>query len=205
MYLWGMETRDTILKVSFNAVRERGFLNLRPDKEIADLGMTKGAYYHHFAGKLELGYAMLEELLRPAYLEPWNMLLRQDGSALDALMAHLAYMRDSRSEADVKSGCVLNNLIQEMSSVDAGFADRLESLVEDLHLAIKKLLQKAREQGDIKSDRKPGQIAWFILSSMEGAASMGKAMRSRKIYVKCMDILLATLETYRNTERVKHG
>jgi AcrR family transcriptional regulator len=49
-------TRNKIVQKCFEAIAEHGFCTLRTDKEIQRLKITKGAFYHYFPGKMELGY-----------------------------------------------------------------------------------------------------------------------------------------------------
>lgn len=55
------DTRTQILERIYQAVRLHGFQGMRADKVVIDLGITKGALYHYFASKLELGYAIVDE------------------------------------------------------------------------------------------------------------------------------------------------
>ena len=34
-------------------------------------GTTKGALFHHFAGKRELGYAVVDEMIAPLLMQRW--------------------------------------------------------------------------------------------------------------------------------------
>jgi AcrR family transcriptional regulator len=56
-------TRQLILQRCFEAIQAKGFETLRTDKEIARLKITKGAFYHYFPNKSELGYAVVDEVI----------------------------------------------------------------------------------------------------------------------------------------------
>ena len=66
------DTRAQILERNFQAVRLHGFQGMRADKVITDLGITKGALYHYFPNKFELGYAIVDELIAPVYVNSWR-------------------------------------------------------------------------------------------------------------------------------------
>ena len=61
-----------------------GFRATGLDQILAETRVTKGALYHHFGNKNELGYAVLEEVVRPMMLDRWlnvlskNLLHRQN-------------------------------------------------------------------------------------------------------------------------------
>ncbi|WP_117237158.1 TetR/AcrR family transcriptional regulator [Thermus sediminis] len=55
-----MDTRARILQAARKAFAERGYAATRLDELAAELGLTKGAFYHHFRNKRELLLALLE-------------------------------------------------------------------------------------------------------------------------------------------------
>lgn len=67
-------TRHLILQRCFEAIQAKGFETLRTDKEIARLKITKGAFYHYFPNKSELGYAVVDEVMLPFYEQKWASL-----------------------------------------------------------------------------------------------------------------------------------
>jgi TetR/AcrR family transcriptional repressor of nem operon len=187
-----------ILNANLNALRDHGFQALRPDKEVQTLGITKGAYYHYFPGKQALGYALVDELIRPAYLKPWEEIYKANKGGLSEIITYLHHLAANKSDAEIAAGCLLNNLVQEMSGIDEGFASRLGGIVNQMHDLIKLILQRDRDKGLLKSEVKPGQLAWMIIAGMEGAAGVGRATRNRKSFVRAMSMQADTLRFYMN-------
>ena len=63
-----MNTREQILNKNYESMCVHGFQGLRTDKVIDTLGITKGAFYHYFSSKKELGYAIVDEIIAPHYI-----------------------------------------------------------------------------------------------------------------------------------------
>ncbi|MDB5014222.1 MAG: hypothetical protein JWQ25_2424, partial [Daejeonella sp.] len=87
--LQAMDTRTQILNKNYEAMSKHGFQGLRTDKVIAELNITKGAFYHYFPSKNSVGYAVVDELMTPQYITNWANLVRKDVHVIDAFIEAL--------------------------------------------------------------------------------------------------------------------
>jgi TetR/AcrR family transcriptional repressor of nem operon len=62
-------TRRRILAAAFAEFYKNGFQGGSLNHIVATAGATKGALFHHFAGKQELGYAVVDEIITPLLME----------------------------------------------------------------------------------------------------------------------------------------
>ena len=132
-------TREKILHRCFEALEIVGFEALRADKEVLNLNISKGALYHYFPSKLDIGYAMVDEIIKPMYEKKWSDLIdRADGIA-NCIYELIETEKHNATEKKILRGDVLYNLMLEMSGVDAKFRQKLEEVLE---LQVK-ILQKA--------------------------------------------------------------
>jgi AcrR family transcriptional regulator len=188
-------TRAQILERNFHAVRLHGFQGMRADKVITELGITKGALYHYFPNKYELGYAIVDELLTPAYVNSWRPFEEATAHHLDALVACLEDHKRRATEEDIRLGCPLNNLVQEMTPLDEGFRTRLQALVRGMHASLETGFRNAQAAGAITTVVNPTRTAWFVLSCVEGSYGMGKAAQSVAVFKASIDQLITYLRT----------
>jgi AcrR family transcriptional regulator len=114
-------TREEILRAVYADMQINGFQGTRPDKVIRELGITKGALYHYFPGKLALGYAIVDEIIAPTYLGYWRELENYPGNPVDFLLEMVQSISNACSQKRMLVGSPLSNLIQEMSPLDEGF------------------------------------------------------------------------------------
>ncbi|MCK4707282.1 MAG: TetR/AcrR family transcriptional regulator, partial [Gammaproteobacteria bacterium] len=56
-------TRTKILFAAYKEIHLNGFQAASLNDILAHTGVTKGALYHHFPNKTELGYAVIEEVI----------------------------------------------------------------------------------------------------------------------------------------------
>src|ERR1700722_8738617 len=66
-----VETRAAILDAAFEEIYAHGFHASSIDAILERTDLTKGALFHQFASKLELGYAVVDEVIVPMTLERW--------------------------------------------------------------------------------------------------------------------------------------
>src|SRR6266508_6488652 len=65
------ETRRRILNAAFVEFYRTGFQGGSINHIVDQAGTTKGALFHHFDGKNDLGYAVVEEVIRPLIKARW--------------------------------------------------------------------------------------------------------------------------------------
>jgi AcrR family transcriptional regulator len=186
MYLCAMEqsqdTRSLILKAVYQAMWKHGYQGTRADKVVQELGITKGALYHYFPGKQQLGYALVEELLAPAYLSTWRTLETHKGTPWERLQALVVKLESNLTPENVVLGCPLNNLSQEMSPLDEGFRIRLAHVMQQMHQIAATTLSAAVKAGELAPWVEPEAAAWQLISTVEGAFGTAKVQANPALF-----------------------
>ncbi len=189
-------TRKSLLQAAFQEIYESGFQAASLDKILSKAGVTKGALYHHFGSKQELGYAVVDELIRERILDRWVRPLQKATNAIDGLLAVLPDKGPFPSFSQ-RLGCPLNNLAQEMSPLDEGFRKRVESVFHTWREGIAKALRRGQESGQVRSEVDPFESADFFLAALEGSVSLAKNAQDSKLFHSCKAGLSRYLESLR--------
>src|SRR5919112_4249702 len=172
-------SRDRLLKAAFEEIYRRGFQAASLDTILVKAGVTKGALYHHFPDKAALGYAVVDEVVRGLLLERWlGVLERQTGDPLAALQGMLQERLSQLEPHEVELGCPLNNLGQEMSPLDERFRRRIAATFEIWTDGFAAVLRRGQEQGAVRPDVAPNQVAAFLVAAIEGSFGLAKSARS---------------------------
>lgn len=194
------ETRQRLLQAAFKEVHRNGFRAASLDSILADTGVTKGALYHHFPNKTELGYAIVDELIHGIISDHWVKPLGRAENPIDGIIGILHGYTDEDMREGCELGCPLNNLSQELSTVDEGFRRRLDGIFSMWRGAVADALRRGQRSGSVRTDISPDQIACFFVAGMEGGMGQAKTARDPDVLAHCRDTMVAYLETLREPE-----
>lgn len=191
------ETRDRILFAAYQEIHVNGFQSASLSNILARTGLTKGALYHHFRDKTELGYAVIDEVvarrIRISFIQP----LEHFEDPIEGFIAFIENSGNTFSMTDIELGCPLAVLAQEMAPIDEGFRTRLAAIYEQWHLSIADLLQKAKEMNLIIDEVDPYTMAVTMVAIMEGALNAAKVSRSLDKLYLCGQGLVQLLQLIR--------
>jgi TetR/AcrR family transcriptional repressor of nem operon len=172
-------TRQKILTVAADEIHQHGFKATSLSVILNRCEISKGALYHHFTSKIELGYAVFEEVYTPMFLDVWQAPLSFE-DPIEGLCDFLTGMTDKMSCDEVVCGCPLNNLCEEMANADEGFRLRILSMQEQLNQLIVDAL--TRVSGDLRNDIVFSRVGYFISATLNGATSLGKSSRNKVLF-----------------------
>ncbi len=175
-------TRNLILQRCFEAIQSAGFETLRTDKEIIRLKITKGAFYHYFPNKLELGYAVIDEMMLPYYENKWAPIVNIQKGIGNAILQILENEKNQATDSAVKRGDVLSNLIVEMSHVDSLFREKLEIVHEMQVKSLQKAILTGRANGELKNNTDARSLSLQIIGQLMGCYAIAKVRASKDVF-----------------------
>jgi AcrR family transcriptional regulator len=160
-------TRQRIVRIAFEEFYRYGFQAGSLNRIVEETGLTKGALFHHFAGKQELGYAVVDEVIWPQFKATWIDPLEQSADPIRDTKRLLRQMADQGPSICISltQGCPVNNLAQEMSPLDEGFRQRLEKIYMAWRLALKTALANGIKAGTVRSRKKNSTLRSSTVTS----------------------------------------
>jgi len=172
-------TRQKILTVAADEIHQHGFKATSLSVILNRCEISKGAFYHHFTSKMELGYAVFEEIYTPMFLSVWQPALSGE-DPIEGLCEFFTSMTEQMSCSEVVCGCPLNNLCEEMANVDEGFRLRILSMQQQLNQLIVDALGKIN--ADLRDELSYSQVGYFIVATLNGATSLSKSSRNKELF-----------------------
>jgi len=191
-------TRRKILEAAFDEFYKNGFQGSSINRIVDQAGTTKGALFHHFEDKNDLGYAVVEEIVFPSVKERW---LNPLADSIDPITALKKVMRQfakvEAPDARLVHGCPLNNLAQEMAPLDEGFRRRLEKIYSAWREALEAALARGIKAGNVRKGISPGNAAALVVAALEGIIGTAKNAQSMKLLEQAGEGLFDYLDSLR--------
>ena len=180
-------TREKILKRCFEAMEVVGFESLRADKEVLNLSISKGALYHYFPTKLDIGYAMVDEIIKPMYEKKWSGLIDRTEGISATIYQIIESEKQEATEKKILRGDVLYNLMLEMSGVDLKFRQKLEDVLEMQVKILQKSLLSGKSSNEIKAGVDSRSMAYLLIGQLHGCYAIAKTRASKDVFVSMVN------------------
>lgn len=190
-------TRETILDAAFWEIYRHGFQAASLSNILAKTGLTKGALYHHFPAKQQLGLAVVDEVIRQRLDKMIFKPLRESTDPIRTLQEVFSNRAEKSTPDLVALGCPLNNLMQEMSPLDKEFKQHLAAVLTTWQDTVREALLRGQKQGQVRTQVDTHAAALFIVSAFEGCISISKNLQSPQELKLCMQQLEGYLESLR--------
>jgi TetR/AcrR family transcriptional repressor of nem operon len=198
-------TRQRLLQAAFCEVYRYGFQSAGIDAILAATNVTKGALYYHFESKEALGHAIIEEIVADITGDRWLRPLQQskNKNPIDALIGIVQAI--PARPTDVKRGCPLVNLTQEMSLLNEQFRKRLERIFKAWHEGIATALREGQDTGTVRRNLVPEETASFLIAMVEGYEVLAKNAQDAKVWKLGIKNIVGWLDSLRAPGNGKWG
>jgi TetR/AcrR family transcriptional repressor of nem operon len=159
------DTAARILDIAERLVQTRGFNGFSYADVAAELGITKASLHYHFAGKAELGTALIER-----YAERFREALRAiDGQGGDALAKLDAYVRIYADVLRNRRMCLCGMLAADYDTLPESMRDAVVRFFDDNEAWLTGVLHQGDEDGSLHLGGSASEAAQALVSGLEGA------------------------------------
>ena len=185
---------DRLLEAAVDVIRTKGYSATRVEDICAAAGLTKGAFFHHFASKEACAIAAAAHFAAHADAlfdaAPYGALPDPAARALGYIDFRKAILQGELPQFT----CLLGTMVQEAyethpairQACDRYISEHADRLVGDLAAA------KARYAPD--ATWKPESLALYTQAVLQGAFVLAKAKHGPEIAVECLDHLRRYVE-----------
>ncbi len=167
-------TREKLVVAAVSLILRHGYHATGVEAICAEAGVTKGAFFHHFQNKDELGLAVIQwwsAMGTSFYSKAWA---DETADPLDQLDATLDIMEGFASRPDEPCICCIGMMAQELATTHPEIRASCGREFEVWTRNIAALLQKAKERRKPLREFDPEQVAWFLHSIWQGSMLLAK-------------------------------
>jgi AcrR family transcriptional regulator len=191
-------TRRKILEAAFDEFYRNGFQGSSLNRIVEEAGTTKGALFHHFEGKSDLGYAVVREVIQPHLKARWSDPLANTTDPItDVKRLFRQCLKDESADGQLVNGCPLNNLAQEMSPLDEKFRQILEQIYVGWRQALESAFARGIKAGTVRKNVSPRKVAAFIVAAQTGIVGTAKNAQSEELMTQAGQAFFDYLDSLR--------
>src|SRR5579862_487782 len=182
-------TRARILDIAERLVQERGYNAFSYADVAAELGVTTASLHYHYAGKAELGKALIARYTQ-RFGQELERIDGQDGDARAKLSAYASlYAQALRGQRM----CLCGMLAAEYRTLPKAVRRSVVQFFDDNQAWLTGILEDGRAAGTLSFEGAPHDTAQMIISGLEGAMLVARPYGDPGRFEAATSALLGTL------------
>jgi TetR/AcrR family transcriptional repressor of nem operon len=185
----GEVTRQHIIEKSMQLFSVKGYFNTSIANIIKATSLTKGGLYGHFGNKKDIWYAVYEECVRI-----WKSIvfsgLRDISDPLERIEKVIENSMKNYLGAGVfEGGCFLLNSLVEFSGQSSTMSSHVLKGFQSFSELLRSWLEEAEQRGMLRDGLNLGEIANFIVISLNGAPPLYASSKDPAVWQQTMSQL----------------
>jgi TetR/AcrR family transcriptional repressor of nem operon len=181
----GENTHKRILDAAQAMILDHGYAGVSVDQLISSLGLTKGAFFHHFKSKRELARTLIQRYSDEGVQLFSDNLARARKLSDDPLQQFLIfiglYEEIFEGLTEPYPGCLLASYVMEMQQFDAEMRDIINVEFYLSRNELTQLIERIIEKYPPRAEVDPVSLADGFMSVFEGAFILEKSMEEAAI------------------------
>ena len=173
-----MSNKKEIIRKGVDLFRKQGFHNTGINDILDTCNISKGSFYNYFRSKENYGIQVLD-YYGDSLLEFMKNKLKFDGdNPVENLKELYSAFIEIVEKEEVKSGCLVNNLSNEMGGLNDKLAEAADRNFRKWTDAIARIVAKGQTKNEIRNDMGAQEIAEYLHSTFYGQLSRMKVTRN---------------------------
>ena len=187
--------RRRLLDAALHVIRAQGYAGTRVDDICAAAGLTKGAFFHHFASKEELALAAAAHFAQRSDALFAQAPYQRIADPLERLLAYVDF-RASMMQGELPDfTCLFGTMVQETYDTSPAIRDACDRYIRRHASAVARDVAEARRRHAPRARWSAEGLALHIQASIQGAFILAKSSRQPQVAVDSMRHLRRYVET----------
>jgi TetR/AcrR family transcriptional repressor of nem operon len=170
--------RENLLNKGVALLMQQGYHGTGLQEILDAVQIPKGSFYNYFGSKENFGAEVIKHYITPYIEQVTSYLAEPDTDALTALQRYFNESIAELERTDFKGGCLLGNLIGEIGDSSDICRIALQTTLNRYRDALESGIQKAQQEGTIRTDKSAREMADFLVNAWQGALLRMKVEKS---------------------------
>ena len=176
-----LNRRERLLDTAQKLMRSKGYVATTIDEICAAAGVTKGAFFHYFTDKQDLGKAALTGFMAAQQRRVQKAALAPDADPLKRVYGYVDFAIKLSRDPASRQGCLLGNFAQELSDTHHEIRDLCAQHFSQWAEMLRRDLDAAKTRHAPRARFDTASLADHFIAVFEGALIMGKAKQDMRV------------------------
>lgn len=181
--------RQKLIDAGLALIRAKGYAATSVDELCAKAGVTKGAFFHHFASKDALAVAAANywsEMTGALFADaPYH----KHKDPLDRVLAYLDFRKELLKGDVPEFTCLVGTMVQETYDTNPDIRAACDASISGHAATLEADIAEAKKKYGIKAAWTPASLALHTQAVIQGAFILAKAKGSAEIAASSIDHL----------------
>jgi TetR/AcrR family transcriptional repressor of nem operon len=184
---------DDAIEKAMQVFWHKGYEATSMEDLLAAMNLNRGSLYDTFGDKRQLFLKVMDRYCHGFVGEKFS-LLDQPGPALPSLRLFIHGMIEGGLADPQRRGCLIANTVMELSPHEEEIAGTLRQALKMAEDTFFRVLDRAKQQGELKNDKDPRALARFLTTMLQGTIVMIKAGTSADVVNQTAETTLSILD-----------
>ena len=187
-------SRQKLLDVSHRLIRQKGYTATTVDCLCEAAGVTKGAFFHHFKSKDELGVASATYWGERTSAFFAEASYHSHSDPLERVLGYLDFRKAMLAGTLSEISCLAGTMIQEVYESHPDIARACEATITNHAANVEKDIADAMERYHIEAEWTASSLAYYTQVVLQGAFVLAKAKEGTQVAIDSIDHLRRYIE-----------
>lgn len=183
-----------LLDAALSVIRTKGYSATTVDEMCATAGVTKGAFFHHFKSKDELGVAAAEHWSEKTGALFAEAPYHDHADPLDRVLGYVAFRKTLLQGGVPEFTCLVGTMVQETYETIPAIRDACERSISGHAATLEADIGSAMRDRGLCPDWTAKTLALHAQAVLQGAFILAKAKGGAEIAADSIDHLIRYVE-----------